>query len=60
MGGTDHLTPQPIFKATQKGGSTTPPPTPGPGGQEEMVIELSINGQVEFAKRYRVSLVPID
>jgi hypothetical protein len=60
MGGTDHLTPQPIFKATQKGGSTTPPPSPGPGGQEEMVIELRIDGQVEFAKRYRVSLVPID
>jgi hypothetical protein len=58
---TDHLTPHPIFKATLKGDDgTTPPPPPGPGGQEEMVIELSINGQVEFAKRYRVSLVPID
>lgn len=55
-GATNHLKPNPVFIATQKGGNggTTPPPSTG-----DNVIELRINGQSVYRAQWAVSVQEI-
>lgn len=50
IGGTDHLTANPIFRDTLKGGGTTPPPViPG-----DNTIQLIIGGETVYQGNFRV------
>ena len=53
IGGTDHLTANPIFQDTLKGGTTTPPPTT-PG---DNTIQLTIGGEVVYQGEFKTVVI---
>jgi hypothetical protein len=61
IGGTDHLTANPIFrdvlKGDDNGGVPGPPPPIIPG---DNTIELVVGGQTVYKGEFRVVLVPVE